>query len=91
MERNLIKKSPKKVDILNNVSQNSISGVTLLFTDQIKISDISSSNQEKIRIYSDFFKDDEISSDSNHFKIRAQRKRITFKKLFQFNKKLNEF
>ena len=38
-----------------------------------------------------FFKDDEISSDSNHFKIRAQRKRITFKKLFQFNKKLNEF
>ena len=89
MERNLIKKSPKNVNTIYNVSKNSISGVTSVFTIKSKyLSDISSSNQEKIWIYSEFFKDDEISSDSNHSKIRAQSKRFTFKRLFQFNQKI---
>ena len=43
-------------------------------------------NSDQFRI---FFKDDEISSDSNHFKIRAQRKRFTFKNHFNSMKKLN--
>ena len=34
------------------------------------------------------FKDDEISSDCDQIKIRTQSERITFKKLFKFNQKI---
>ena len=43
-----------------------------------EITGISSSNQ----------KDDEISSDCNQIKIRTQSERISFKKSFQFNQKI---